>query len=85
MVNEFAHRTSGLHHAFLANQGKCDDAKPLYKRALAIREETLGPLHPQVTGSLNSLADLLVSQVTTWHCARLIDSPFDISVYMGSE
>ena len=31
---------------FVANQGKCDDAEPLFKRALAIREETLGPRHP---------------------------------------
>ncbi|CAM9963508.1 unnamed protein product, partial [Ascophyllum nodosum] len=28
--------------------GKYDDAEPLYKRALAIREETLGPRHPNV-------------------------------------
>ena len=51
---------------FLANQGKSDDAKPLYKRALAIREETLGPRHPDVALSLNSLAALLQSQIM-WH------------------
>ena len=48
---------------FLANRGKYDDAEPLFKRALAIREETLGPRHPDVAGSLNNLAGLLDSQV----------------------
>ena len=51
---------------FLANQGKYDDAEPLYKRALTIREETLGPRHPYVASSLNNLASLLQSQVM-WH------------------
>ena len=51
---------------FLANQGKYDDAEPLYKRALAIGEETLGPRHPYVASSLNNLATLLDSQVM-WH------------------
>ena len=43
----------------LANQGKYDDAEPLYKHNLAIREETLNPLHPDVASSLNNLAALL--------------------------
>ena len=51
---------------FLANQGKYDDAEPLYKRALAIVEETSGRRHPHVASSLNNLADLLASQVM-WH------------------
>ena len=50
----------------LANQGKYDDAEPLYKRALVIREETLSPRHPDVATSLNNLASLLNSQVM-WH------------------
>ena len=48
---------------FLENQGKYDDAEPLYKRALAIREDTLGPRHPDVASSLNNLGVLLKSQV----------------------
>ena len=66
MIDQLAYPNSGLdyHDCFVANQGKYDDAEPLYKRALAIREETLGPRHPDVAGSLNSLAGLLVSQVT---------------------
>ena len=63
---------------FLANQGKYDDAEPLYKRALTIFEETLGPRHPDVALSLNNLASLLQSQVM-WHRSRSFDSPFGIS------
>ena len=48
---------------FLANQGKYEDAEPLYERSLAILEETLGPRHPHVASSLNNLAGLLKSQV----------------------
>ena len=47
----------------LANQGKYDDAEPLFKRALAIREETFGPRHPDVASSLNNLARVLNLQV----------------------
>ena len=66
--DQLARRNCGLHHyaVFLANQGKYDDAEPLYKRALTIREEVLGPDHPKVASSLNNLATLLASQVM-WH------------------
>ena len=68
MVDQLAYPNSGLHYSvfFVANQGKYDDAEPLYKRALAILEETLGPRHPDVAGSLENLASLLQSQVM-WH------------------
>ena len=33
------------------NQGKYDDAEPLYKRALAVREDVLGPMHPYTAGT----------------------------------
>ena len=39
-------------------QGKYDQAEPLYKRSLAIREKALGPDHPDVATSLNNLAAL---------------------------
>ena len=39
-------------------QGKYAEAEPLYKRALAIREKTLGREHPDVAQSLNYLAGL---------------------------
>ncbi|MDA2916307.1 tetratricopeptide repeat protein, partial [Nitrospinae bacterium AH_259_B05_G02_I21] len=47
------HRTlAGLYRA----QGKYAEAKPLYKRALAIREKVLGPDHPDVAEALYELA-----------------------------
>ena len=63
--DKLSRRNCGLHHyaVFLANQGKYDDAESLYKRALTIREEVLGPRHPDVASKLNNLASLLKSQV----------------------
>ena len=43
-------------------EGRYADAEPLYKRALAIREEELGPDHPDVAQSLNDLAALYSAQ-----------------------
>ena len=63
--DQLAGRNCGLHHyaVFLANQGKHDDAEPLYKRALTIRAKVLGPRLPDVASRLNNLALLLKSQV----------------------
>ena len=63
--DKLSRQNCGLHHyaVSLANQGKYDDAQPLYKRALTIREEVLGPRHPDVASRLNNLASLLKSQV----------------------
>ena len=68
MVDQLLRPNSDFHSLafFLANQGKYDDAEPLIKRALAIREETLGPQHPEVAASLNNLALLLRTQVTLY-------------------
>ena len=46
----------------LKTQGKLAEAEPLYRRALAIREEKLGDDHPDVAQSLNNLALLLKTQ-----------------------
>jgi len=43
-------------------QGAYDKAEPLYVRALAIREQVLGPMHPHVAQSLNNLAALYQAQ-----------------------
>ena len=43
-------------------RGKYAEAEPLYKRALAIWEKSLGPDHPQVALGLNNLALLYVDQ-----------------------
>jgi hypothetical protein len=40
------------------SQGRDAEAEPLYLRALAIREKALGPDHPQLAPSLESLAGL---------------------------
>ena len=42
----------------LYQQGRYAEAEPPYKRALAIREQALGPEHPEVANSLSSLAAL---------------------------
>ncbi len=40
-------------------QGKYDQAEPLFKRALAIKEKALGPDHPSVATVLENYAALL--------------------------
>jgi tetratricopeptide (TPR) repeat protein len=45
-----------------STQGGYADAEPLYERALAIREKALGPDHPDVANSLNSLGGLYFKQ-----------------------
>jgi tetratricopeptide (TPR) repeat protein len=44
------------------NERKYDRAEPLLQRSLAIREQTLGPKHPDVANSLHNLARLYVEQ-----------------------
>jgi tetratricopeptide (TPR) repeat protein len=44
--------------ALYNNQGKFAEAKPLYKRSLAINEKALGPDHPYVATGLNNLAKI---------------------------
>ncbi len=43
-------------------QGKYEQAEPLYQRALAIREQQVGPQHPDTASSLNNLAGLYANQ-----------------------
>jgi tetratricopeptide (TPR) repeat protein len=44
------------------HQSRFDEAEPLYRRALAIRENAVGPEHPDVLQSLNNLAELYRAQ-----------------------
>src|SRR5438445_648492 len=46
----------------LYNQGNYPQATIIFSRALAIREKTLGPNHPDVAVSLNNLAALYRTQ-----------------------
>ena len=43
------------------------EAEPLYRRALAIRERVFGPDHPEVSTSLNNLANLLTASGEVIH------------------
>ncbi len=43
----------------LAAQGQFAQAEPLFKRALAILEKTLGPEHPHLATTLKNYAALL--------------------------
>jgi tetratricopeptide (TPR) repeat protein len=47
---------------YLHHRARYAEAEPLYQRALAIREKTLGPEHPDVAQSLNNLAGLYYAQ-----------------------
>ena len=46
----------------LYQQGKYDEAIPLVKRILEIRQKALGPDHPDVAACFNNLAELYRSQ-----------------------
>ena len=46
----------------MADQGKYEEAEPLFKRSLAIREKALGAEHPDVAQSLNNMGLLLKSK-----------------------
>jgi tetratricopeptide (TPR) repeat protein len=50
-----AESLNGLAVAY-REQGHYDEAEPLFKRALSMREKVLGPTHPDVVQSLNNLA-----------------------------
>src|SRR5438552_1019946 len=45
--------------ATLVGEGRSIEAERLYRRALAIREKTLGPDHPDTAATLQGLADAL--------------------------
>lgn len=45
--------------------------EPLYRRSLAIKEKALGPEHDSVATTLNNLAELLHSQVTSSAARRI--------------
>jgi len=69
-VTDVARQREDEQAALLCNQlayylqmvGEYAQAKPLYERALTIREEVLGPEHPDTAQSLDNLAVLLDAQ-----------------------
>ena len=54
LLNEFA--------VALAQAARYDEAEPLYKRSLVIKEKALGPDHPSVAITVNNLAGLYRTQ-----------------------
>ncbi|HEY7417444.1 MAG TPA: tetratricopeptide repeat protein, partial [Ktedonobacteraceae bacterium] len=48
--------------SYLQDRARYAEAEPLYQRALRIREQQLGPEHPDVAQSLNGLANLYWQQ-----------------------
>ena len=46
----------------LAEDGQLVDAEPLFREALRVQQETLGPKHPSTLTSMNNLAMLLKEQ-----------------------
>jgi tetratricopeptide (TPR) repeat protein len=43
---------------YLYDRAQYEEAEPVYQRALAIREQQLGTMHPGTANSLNNLAEL---------------------------
>jgi CHAT domain-containing protein len=60
-------------------QGQYGRAKPLYDRALAIREAALGNAHPRVADALNGLALLHIGQQRLAEAVPLLMRAFTIS------
>src|SRR5205823_262422 len=44
--------------SYLNDRAQYPEAEPLYQRALAIREQVLGPAHPDTARTLNNLTEL---------------------------
>ena len=53
---------SNLAHLYTSH-GKYNDAEPLFKQSLAIREKVLGAEHPETAWTLNKLARLYEKQL----------------------
>ena len=52
--------------SLLQTTNRLGDAEPLYRRAMAIDEESLGPDNPEVASNLNNLATLLRGHRAPW-------------------
>src|SRR5579883_2813991 len=66
-----AARLLNLTGSYLHDRGDYAQAEPLYRRALTIREQALGPLHPLTATSLNNLAELYHAQGKYAHAEPL--------------
>ena len=59
-------------------QGKYDEAKPLYERAIAIGEKTLGAEHADLAKWINNLVILLEGQGRDEEARRLLERAITI-------
>ncbi|HBB30389.1 MAG TPA: kinesin, partial [Cyanobacteria bacterium UBA9273] len=74
------------------SQGRYSEAEPLYRQALAMRQELLGQRHPDVATSLNNLALLYQAKGDTTHAIEYLtqgtdieESNLDTMIAIGSE
>jgi eukaryotic-like serine/threonine-protein kinase len=58
--------------------GRLDEAEPALARAVALREEKLGPHHPDVAFSLNSLAIVYIEQGRTDDAVRALERVLEV-------
>ena len=77
--NERALATALNNLAWLEHEaGRLDEARPLYSRALSIREEALGPDHPHVAWTLRNLGLLLLERGELGEAETLLDRSLSI-------
>ena len=57
---------------FYVAQGRYEEAEPLFRRTLTIRERALEPQHSDVGATLNALAELYRAQGQTENAERLL-------------
>ena len=65
-------------------QAKYKEAEGLYKRALAIREQALGPNHADVGQTLNNLALVYLAQAKYTEAAGLFERALAIPPAQGN-
>lgn len=69
----------------LVDQGKDDEAEPLHRRALSMREELHGAKHPEVATSLEFLARMAIKQgASLVHPSRVCGQRYVIYSGCGS-
>jgi len=59
-------------------QGRYQEAVPLLERSLAVREQSLGPDHPDTANSLNNLAMIFKKQARFKEAVALCQRALDI-------
>lgn len=64
-------------------QGKYAKADPLYERAIAIMEKSLGPRHPLLAAGLESRGELLTAQVSAFCSADVDLCRFRRTLFVG--